>query len=89
MKAIITVVGKDQVGIMYRVSGILNEKHVNIEDVTQTILQDYFTMIMVVEIDEAAASFHEVDTALHEMASREGLSIHVQKEEIFDTMHQI
>ena len=89
MKAIITVVGKDQVGIMYRVSGILNEKHVNIEDVTQTILQDYFTMIMVVQIDESAANFHEVDTALHEMAEEQGLSIHVQKEEIFDTMHKI
>ena len=89
MKAIITVVGKDQVGIMYRVSGILNEKHVNIEDVTQTILQDYFTMIMVVQIDETTASFHEVDEALHEMAAQQGLSIHVQKEEIFDTMHQI
>ena len=89
MKAIITVVGKDQVGIMYKVSKILNEKHVNIEDVTQTILQDYFTMIMVVQIDETAASFHEVDEALHEMAAQQGLSIHVQKEEIFDTMHQI
>ena len=89
MKAIITVVGKDQVGIMYRVSGILNEKHVNIEDVTQTILQDYFTMIMVVQVDGTAASFHEVDEALHEMAAQQGLSIHVQKEEIFDTMHQI
>ena len=89
MKAIITVVGKDQVGIMYKVSGILNDKHVNIEDVTQTILQEYFTMIMVVMIDEAKAGFHEVDVALHEMAEREGLSIHVQKEEIFDTMHKI
>lgn len=89
MKAIITVVGKDQVGIMYKVSGILNDNHVNIEDVTQTILQEYFTMIMVVKIDEIKAGFHEVDVALHEMAEREGLSIHVQKEEIFDTMHKI
>lgn len=89
MKAIITVVGKDQVGIMYRVSGSLNEKHVNIEDVTQTILQDYFTMIMVVKIDDSEASFHEVDEALHEMAAEQGLSIHVQKEEIFDAMHKI
>ena len=89
MKAIITVVGKDQVGIMYKVSGILNDKHVNIEDVTQTILQEYFTMIMVVKIDEAKAGFHEVDVALHEMAEEEGLSIHVQKEELVDTMHKI
>ncbi len=89
MKAIITVVGKDQVGIMYKVSGILNDNHVNIEDVTQTILQEYFTMIMVVKIDEAKAGFHEVDVALHRMAEEEDLSIHVQKEEIFDTMHKI
>ena len=89
MKAIITVVGKDQVGIMYKVSGILNDKHVNIEDVTQTILQEYFTMIMVVKIDEAKAGFHDVDVALQELAEKEGLSIHVQKEEIFDTMHKI
>ena len=89
MKVIITVVGKDQVGIMYRVSGILSEHHVNIEDVTQTILQDYFTMIMVVKIDEAASSFHDVDVALHRMAEEQGLSIHVQKEEIFDAMHTV
>ena len=89
MKAIITVVGRDQVGIMHKVSGILCEKHVNIEDVTQTILQEYFTMIMVVKIDESKASFREVDEALHQMAEEEGLSIHVQKEEIFDTMHSI
>ena len=89
MKAIITAVGRDQVGIMYKISKILNDYHINIEDVTQTILQDYFTMIMVVKIDEAKTGFHEIDVALHELAEQESLSIHVQKEEIFDTMHKV
>ena len=89
MKAIITVIGKDQVGIMYRVSSILNEQGVNIEDVTQTIMQEYFTMLMMVSIDESRTSFRELQESLEEMGSANGLSIKIQKEEIFDTMHKI
>ncbi len=89
MKAIITVLGKDQVGIMYQVSKVLNDNHVNIEDVTQTIMQDYFTMLMLVKLDETASSFEKVHQALRELGQKNGLSIHIQKEEIFDTMHKI
>ena len=89
MKAIITVLGKDKVGIMYQVSKVLNDNHVNIEDVTQTIMQDYFTMLMLVKLDEAESSFDEVRQRLHELGQENGLSIHIQKEEIFDTMHKI
>ena len=89
MKAIITVIGKDQVGIMYRVSAILNERGVNIEDVTQTIMQEYFTMLMMVSIDESKTSFRDLQKALEDMGSANGLSIRIQKEEIFDTMHKI
>ena len=89
MKAIITVIGKDQVGIMYAVSGVLNDLGVNIEDVTQTIMQEYFTMIMLVRIDETKAGFGEVRVALEEVGEEKGLSIRIQKEEIFDTMHKI
>ena len=89
MKAIITVIGRDQVGIMYRVSGILNEKGVNIEDVTQTIMQDYFTMLMLVKIDESRTSFRQLQDALESMGAENGLSIRIQKEEIFDTMHKV
>lgn len=89
MKAIITVIGKDQVGIMYRVSSILNEHGVNIEDVTQTIMQEYFTMLMMVSIDESRTGFRQLQQALEEMGSANGLSIKIQKEEIFDTMHKI
>ena len=89
MKAIITVLGKDQVGIMYQVSKVLNDNHVNIEDVTQTIMQDYFTMLMLVKLDETASSFEKVRQALHDLGQNNGLSIHIKKEEIFDTMHKI
>ena len=89
MKAIITVLGKDKVGIMYQVSKVLNDNHVNIEDVTQTIMQDYFTMLMLVKLDESKTSFDEVRQRLHELGQQTGLSIHIQKEEIFDTMHKI
>ena len=89
MKAIITVIGKDQVGIMYNVSKILSEQGVNIEDVTQTIMQEYFTMLMLVMIDDTRTGFKELQTALEEMGRERGLSIRIQKEEIFDTMHKI
>ena len=89
MKAIITVIGRDQVGIMYGVSGVLQRLGVNIEDVTQTIMQEYFTMLMLVRIDEQAASFKQVSEELKSLGEEKGLSIRIQKEEIFDTMHKI
>ena len=89
MKAIITVIGKDQVGIMYGVSGVLSDLGVNIEDVTQTIMQEYFTMLMLVRIDEAKTGFGELRVALEELGKEKNLSIRIQKEEIFDTMHKI
>ena len=89
MKAIITVIGRDQVGIMYGVSCVLQRLGVNIEDVTQTIMQEYFTMLMLVRIDEEKATLRQVSDALNELGEEKDLSIHVQKEEIFDTMHKI
>ena len=89
MKAIITVIGRDQVGIMYGVSKVLSELSVNIEDVTQTIMQEYFTMLMLVRIDEEKTSFKEVSEALCALGEEKSLSIRIQKEEIFDTMHKI
>jgi len=89
MKAIISVIGKDNVGIMYNVSKVLKDCSVSIEDVTQTILKEYFTMLMVVRLDETKTSFSELQKELQEMAEREGLTLTVQKEEIFDAMHKI
>ena len=87
MKAVITVIGRDRTGIIYKVSKILYELGVNIEDISQTILQQYFTMLMLVWIPE--------DTALSTLSEKfeelkqEGLSVQVQKTEIFDAMHKI
>ena len=88
MKAIISVIGKDNVGIMYNVSKVLKDCSVSIEDVTQTILKEYFTMLMVVRLDEEKTSFSELQKELQAMAEREGLTLTVQKEEIFDSMHK-
>ena len=89
MKAIITVIGKDQVGIMHRVSGVLADHGVSIEDVTQTIMQEYFTMLMLVRIDETESTFRQIQEALEKAGKEKGLSIRIQKEEIFDTMHKV
>lgn len=89
MKAIVTVVGKDKKGIIARVSNVLFEKSVNIIDISQTIMQDMFTMIMMVEFDSKEVSVGDIDTAINVIAEDMGLSIHVQREEIFSSMHRI
>ncbi len=89
MKAIITVIGKDKTGIIYNVSKVLNDFDVNIEDISQTIMQDYFTMLMLVKINENKASFKTIKEELDKLSEQIGLSIRIQKEEIFDAMHKI
>ena len=89
MKAIISVIGKDKVGIMYRISKVLHDCSVNIEDVTQTIMQEYFTMLMLVQIDETKTTFHQLSDALQEAGDDIGVSVQIQKEDIFDAMHKI
>ncbi len=89
MKAIVTVVGKDKKGIIARISNVLFENSVNIVDISQTIMQDMFTMIMMVEFDSSAVSVGDIDNALDVVAKDMGLSIHVQREEIFSSMHRI
>ncbi len=89
MKAIVTVVGKDRKGIIARVSNILFENDINIIDISQTIMQDMFTMIMMVEFDSSGISVHDIDKKLAQAGDEMGLSIHVQREEIFTSMHRI
>lgn len=87
MRAVITVIGNDCVGIIANVSGILSENHVNILDISQTIMQDMFTMIMLVDMQ--GADITDVSARLQTLAERMGLSIHVQNEELFQSMHRI
>ena len=89
MRAVLTVVGKDKTGIIAKVSGFLAERKVNILDISQTILQDYFAMIMLVDISEAAVSLANLAEECAELGNSIGMSIHVQHEEIFNAMHSV
>ena len=89
MKAIVTVVGKDKKGIIAKVSNALFENDVNIADISQTIMQDMFTMIMMIEFDETTASVTDIEKKLEAIENELGLKIHVQREEIFSSMHRI
>ena len=88
-KAIITVVGKDTVGILARTCTYLSEANVNILDISQTVVQDYFNMMMVVDISGAKLPFAELAAGLEETGLALGVQTKCQKEEIFDKMHRI
>jgi ACT domain-containing protein len=89
MKAVVTVIGKDQKGIIAKISNILFENEVNILDISQTIMQDMFTMIMLVNFESESVTIKQVIDKLGEAEKEMGLSIHVQREEIFTSMHRI
>lgn len=88
MRAVVTVVGKDCPGIIAKVSGLLFENNINILDISQTVMSsDLFTMIMLV--DMRSASVGEVSEKLAELSKELGMSIHLQNEELFNSMHRI
>lgn len=89
MKAVVTVVGKDQKGIIAKVSNILFENDVNILDISQTVMQDMFTMIMLVDFESDKITIKDITEKLNSEGKNLGLSIHVQREEIFTSMHRI
>ncbi len=89
MKAIVTVVGKDQVGIIAAVAIKLAEFNVNILDISQTVMQGYFTMMMVVDVSACAIPVAELSQRMDEMGKEKALSIRVQREDIFEAMHRI
>lgn len=87
MKAVITVLGKDMVGILARVSQTCAEANVNVVEVTQSILEEYFAMIMLVDISKMNVSIDEFQKKLKEKVS--DMEIHVMHEDIFNSMHRI
>lgn len=89
MRAVVTVVGKDKTGIIAKVSAFLAEKGVNIVDISQTILEDYFAMIMLVDLSEAKEKLSELSEECSEMGKKIGMSIHMQHEAIFNAMHSV
>ena len=89
MKAIVTVVGKDQVGIIASVCIKLADYNVNVMDISQTVMKGYFTMMMVVDISGCTVPLSELCTTMEDMGKEKALSIRVQREDIFEAMHRI
>ena len=89
MKAVITVIGMDRIGIISGVSAILTENGVNIEDISQTIMQGYFMMYMLVDVAKSDASFDMLSQMLADKGKTLGVEIRIQKEEIFKAMHTV
>ena len=89
MNAIVTVVGQDKVGIIAAICALLAEKNVNILDISQTILQGSFTMVMAVDVSASKAPVGDLREKLEELGKKMEISIRIQREEIFDAMHRI
>jgi ACT domain-containing protein len=89
VRAVLTVIGTDRVGIIAAVSRILADSNVNILDISQTTMQDIFTMIMLVDISKSTVKFVELTEKLEGMGSDIGLYIKLQHEDIFNSMHRI
>ena len=89
MRAIVTVLGQDKVGIIASVCTLLAENNVNILDISQTILQGAFTMVMAVDLSASRVSIGELREKLEALGASMGLSVRIQREELFDAMHRV
>lgn len=89
MKVIVTVVGQDRVGIIANVCTQLANFNVNVLDISQTVMQGYFTMMMAAEVSECSIPLAELVTRMEQVGKDMGLSIRVQREDIFEAMHRI
>ena len=89
MNAIVTVIGQDRVGIIASVCSLLADHNINILDISQTILRGSFTMVMAVDMEGADVPVAELSALLDQLGEKMGISIRVQRQEIFDAMHRI
>ncbi len=89
MRAIITVIGKDTTGIIARVSDVLWQKGVNIVDITQSVLDDLFVMVMLTDISKSSVSLSELSGQITGLGEKLGLKIHMMHEDVFNSMHRI
>lgn len=89
MRAVVTVMGVDRKGIIAKVSTCLSENNINILDINQTIMQDIFTMVMLVDLAETESKFAKVSAELSNLGEELGLEIRIQHEDIFRSMHRI
>jgi ACT domain-containing protein len=89
MRAVITVLGCDRVGIIAAVTAVLAESNTNILDISQTIMSDIFNMIMIVDLSSSSVDYQELQKKLAEKGNDLGVEIRIQREEIFHSMHRI
>lgn len=89
MKAIVSVFAKDSKGITAYVTALLAEKEINILDISQTLMQEYFAMIMLVDLADCTMPFHELSQFLADKGAERCLDIHIQRQDIFEAMHRI
>lgn len=89
MKAFVSVLGKDKVGIIHEVTSVLSKNNVNILDINQTLIDDYFTMVMLVDLSKMQLEFKDLKTKLGNKAAEIDVSIKVQRENIFNSMYKI
>ena len=89
MRAVMTVTGKDKKGIIAKVSAFLQEKNANIEDISQTVLGEYFAMIMLVDLSEETEELAALAKECSEMGKKIGMAVYMQHEDIFNAMHNV
>ena len=89
MRAIVTVVGRDRVGIIAAVSALMAESSINILDISQTVLAEFFTMVMLVDMTACKSTFSEIADMLDDKWRSMGMSVRIQREDIFEAMHRI
>jgi ACT domain-containing protein len=88
-RAILTIIGSDRVGIIAGIANVLAEANVNILDISQSVIREFFTMIMMVDLAGAAISFHELNEQLMRKGVELGVRVEIQREEIFKAMHRV
>ena len=89
MKAVITVVGRDTVGVVAKVSGVCSELNINIEDVTQSIMQELFCMIMLVNLEKCNVRHDAMRARFAKAGEEMGMQVNITRQEVFDAMHRI
>lgn len=89
MRAIITVIGKDKVGIVAGITTELTKHNINIIDINQTIMEEFFTMVLMIDLSKAKESFDEIKKALVLEGKSLGVDVKIQREEIFNSMHTV
>ena len=89
MKAIVSVFARDAKGITAYITGVLASQEINILDISQTLMQGYFTMIMLVDLADCPLPFDALSRLLTEKGEEKGLAVHIQRQDIFDAMHRI